>query len=307
MAERHGAVCMTSFNEDVNLLVYRPGYERSDKCKMCVETGVTAVSIRWMLDSLLETRQIRTAFHRLTFIPDVARPTAKRADLPHYQHPYFVLRAKEYAIPTSFPQSLINSVEKSSTLPAEGYQGSPSGDVPPVFQVKELSYTVVDVYQSAMETINGAVKPLQDNSEFKEEKRERRGVEITLSEQYRNKVDRMLFSGLTMLVSSTLCKNATAIEVLRCCGATIHRGDATSLPAFQSFTHLVYHHDDKKSDLVIEAAHRKQHECPDLVLCESNWIEDCLLLGELLPACGMYTPSAKLMDTLAKKYTKRKS
>lgn len=320
MAERHGAVCMMEFTSDVNLLVYRPGYERSDKCRRCVESGpAVAVSIRWMLDSLLETRQIHPSIHQLKFIPDVATTTPKGTDLPHYQHPYFVLKAKEYAIPTSFPPTMLDILDQRQEQQRQKEQESSNnkkestaqksaedGSRPPFFDVLPLTQSMLDVYDSALGVLKGVNNNRNTDGEFIGDRKDRTGVEIIASEQHRSKVDAMLFSGMTMVISPALAANNTMREVLVLSGAKVIVGDEnlSSSVLREDATHVVYHRDDKKSNFLITAAHIKQTKRPGLLLCESSWIEDCLLLGEVIPPYSMYAPSAKLMETLQKKFEK---
>lgn len=322
MAERHGAVCMMDFTSDVNLLVYRPGYERSDKCRRCVESGpAVAVSIRWMLDSLLETRQIHPSIHQLKFIPDVATATPKGTDLPHYQHPYFVLKAKEYAIPTSFPPTMLDILDqrkeqqelenarvtsKNDSKTKNAANLTEDASSPPFYDVPPLTQSMLDVYDSALSTLKSTNNNKSTDGEFIGDRKERTGVEIVASEQHRSKVDTMLFSGMTMLISPALASNSSMRELLSLTGAKVILGDEnlSSSALRDDATHVVYHRDDKKSNFLISAAHIKQTKRPGLLLCESSWIEDCLLLGEVIPPYSMYAPSAKLMETLQKKFEK---
>lgn len=318
MAERHGAVCTTEFDSTVNLVVYRVGYERSDKCRQCVSSGgtVMAVPIRWMLDSLLETRQIHPSIYQLKFIPEVANPAGTGVDLVHYQHPYFLLKAREYGIPTSFPPTLMDALNKgcvarpgnasASSLVAlhDMKAGDGSGSVPPMFEIPPVSHSVLDIFDSALATLKGRHGP-DANKEFIGERKERSGLEIVSSQLGRSKVDKMLFSGIVFVLSPSLSEKNTMREVLAFCGAKMLLPGPSLVSSLRgSVTHVLYHYDDKKSDFLIHAAHIKRTERPGLVLCESSWVEDCLLLGELIPVMCMYAPSDKLMDTLKKKYEK---
>eukprot|EP00796_Vickermania_ingenoplastis_P006166 gene6166-4444_t len=310
MAERHGAVCNVDFNENVNLLVYRPGYERSEKCRQCLKSGkMIAVPIRWMLDSLLESRQIRLALYQLNYIPEVASRTSTGCNLPHYQHPFFLLKAKEYGIPSSFPPTLLDYLEQQGgsavapSSPSAGPSGEaapPSAGAPPFFEIEPVSHVVLDIYQSALDVLKG--KQHQEKADRGSgESKDKRGVEIVSSEQHRSWVDTMLFSGMVIVLSVSLSNDNNLRELLSMCGAQVVLSGNDILRTLRSeATHVVYHRDDKKTDFVIHAAHVKQVERPGLVLCESSWIEDCFLLGELIPPYGMYGPSDKLMETLKK-------
>lgn len=330
MAERHGALCSVDFDTSVNLLVYRPGYERSDKCRLCVSSKVVnAVPINWMLDSLLETRQINISLYRLSTIPEIAKSTTTGSNLPHYEHPFFLLKAKEYAISTSFPLSMQDKLSNCtlitnpnqpsivvSSLNGTGrtlkkFRG-PSVDPasPPFFDIPSLTMEMIDVYESALSFLGKkGVKPTDriDTKDFLQDLKERKGVEITASSQHYSKVDTTLFSGMAMFLSPTLLENNRVQDVLLQCGAKILQYDGSGMNVdFSEATHVVYHRSDKKSNFLVDAVHAKYTTRPGLILCESTWIEDCLMLGELIPPCKLYNPSATLLETLRKRYAAKK-
>lgn len=331
MAERHGAVCSVSFDESVNLLVYRPGYERSDKCRYCVGSRkVNAVPISWMLDSLLETRQINISFYRLTAIPDFAKITTVGSNLPHYEHPFFLLKGREYSIPTSFPMSMQDKLNNSRTITSPsksisnlhlshnsavpGFKKNisyPSDDSnPPFFEIPALKLGMIDVYESALGILNKKKTKVNGHSnatDFLGDMKEQRGVEIIAATQHHGKVDTMLFSGMIMMLTTSLLQDPCLQEVLRQCGAKIlsYSENPTTLLT-NNVTHVIYHRSDKKGDFLIEAAHVKATKRPGLLLCDSIWLEDCLMLSEIIPPCGMYNPSATLLETLKKRREKKK-
>lgn len=328
MAERHGAMCSVDFDDKVNLLVYRPGYERSDKCRRCISSNrVSAVPIIWMLDSLLETRQISISFYRLTAVPEVAKCTTSGSSLPHYEHPFFLLKAKEYAIPSSFPMSMQDKLTSSNVVGGTtklSSIGSPvthkrrvlkrigeapeDGPIPPFFEIHPLTSEMIDVYESALNALNrkAKVEGSMSENDFLEDFRERKGVEIIASAEKYSKVDTMLFSGMTMMLSSSLVENRRIPEILRRCGANIlSYAESPTEFIISNVTHIVYHRFDKKSDFLVQAAHVKATKRPGLVLCESTWLEDCLMLGEVIPPYKVYNPSSTLMETLNKRYGKR--
>lgn len=322
MAERHGATCSATFSEKVNLLVYRVGYERSDKCRACLASGkVLAVPITWMLDSLLETRQIHPYLYQLTSIPEVANPTSSGVDLAHYQHPFFLLKASEYAISSSFAPTKAVGID-SRRDPNQNIAAPPPRNVyaplsslasrqpseskrPPYFDITFPIHRTVNIYEAALQCLNGAAG--NRNSDFREDQKQQSGVEILTSEQYRSRVDEFLFTGMVMVLSTSLSLDKNVVDVLNKCGAKVLLGDETSLSVIESqVTHVVYHRDDKKSDFLIQCAHIKTTKRLGLLLCESSWIEDCLMLGEVIPPYGMYSPSETLMKALKKKYEKNK-
>ncbi|CAD2216540.1 hypothetical protein AGDE_12456 [Angomonas deanei] len=315
MAERHGAVCLPKFDpRQVNLLIYRMGYERSEKCRACLEkyTHVHVVPITWMLDSLLQSRQIHPMLYRLTSIPAVAQPTVKGTNLPHHQHPYFQINKDDYAIPTSFPQ------KKGGEQPLKAIKGisMKAGEVPPdmadklppFFDIDPLQYTNVDVFEAALKcgAAKGKAAAADDDNDEIEERRKGAGIELLASQSALNKVDKMLLSGITAALSPALQKNDKIIKTLEMCGAKVLKVDGSVEDALKNeATHVLYAHEDKKSDMMIVAAHLVATDLPGLQLAQSNWVEDSLILGELLPLYGMYVPTPKLMETLNKKYNKK--
>lgn len=315
MAERHGAVCMTKFDPTtVNLLVYRPGYERSEKCRACVEkyTHLPAVPITWMLDSLLQSRQIHPSLYRLTSVPAVANPTVRGTDLPHHQHPFYLLNASEYAIPTSFPATK-NAAKKTSasgkgiSMRANDIPVGADVNIPPFFNIDPFQFTNVNVFDAAVACAAGRHKEdVDDENDEIEARKDSAGIELIASQQANNKIDKMLFSGMTVVLSPALQDQGSIVQALQRCGAKVLRADTNVESQLRSeATHVIYAHEDKKCDLMITAAHLNSSEMPGLQMGQSNWVEDCLILGELIPLSGMYVPTAKLLDTLNKKYSKR--
>ena len=318
MAERHGATCCTAFDPSiVNILVYRPGYERSEKCRACIEkyTNIPCVPITWMLDSLLQSRQIHPSLYRLTAVPPVANPTVRGTNLPHHQHPYYQINKMEYAIPTSFPPSKSKGVKVKVTS-GEGVSykdldvpADMEGAVPPFFDIEPFQYTTVNVYDAAVACAAGTyAKAADEENDEIEARKERAGIELLSSQQSYNKVDRMLFSGMKVLLSPELQRQASLVLAIERCGGKIAESTGSIEDTIRTeVTHIIYAHEDKKSDIMIMAAHLIDTDLPGLQLAQSNWLEDCLILGELLPLKAMYVPTPKLMETLNKKYAKSRS
>lgn len=316
MAERHGATCCTAFDPSlVNILLYRPGYERSEKCRACIEcyTNIPCVPIAWLLDSLLQSRQIHPSLYRLTVVPAVANPTVRGTNLPHHQHPYYQINKNEYAIPTSFPPSKEKAV-KVKVAPGQGVSykvldvpADMEAAIPPFFEVEPFQYTTVDVFDAAVACATGThAEGLDDENDEVEARKGKAGIELLAAQQMYNKVDRMLFAGVKVVLTPAIANNAALIMAIERCGGKIAESAGSIEATLRSeVTHVIYAHDDKKADVMIEAAHLICSDVPGLQLAQSNWVEDCLILGELLPLHGMYTPTAKLMDTLNKKYAKR--
>ena len=98
MAERHGALCVATFEARVTHLIYRPGYERSDKVRAALDKHIPALPIQWMLDSLLQSRQMYADQFRLFYVPAEASALPQGIELPHHQHPFYVMNCEEYAV-----------------------------------------------------------------------------------------------------------------------------------------------------------------------------------------------------------------
>ncbi|KPI90727.1 hypothetical protein ABL78_0163 [Leptomonas seymouri] len=315
MAERHGASCCTSFAPNVvNILIYRPGYERSEKCRSCIEryTNIPCVPISWMLDSLLQSRQIHPSLYRLTAVPPVANPTVRGTNLPHHQHPYYQINKMEYSIPTSFPPTKNKPVKvKLSSGEGVSYKDldvpeDMEGAIPPFFDIDPFRYTTVNVYDAAVACAAGThAEAADDENDEVEARKERAGIELLSSQQLYNKVDRMLFSGIKALLSPELRRQASLVLAIERCGGKVAEiTGSIEDTILNEVTHVIYAYEDKKSDLMITAAHLISTELPGLQLAQSNWLEDCLILGELLPLKALYVPTPKLIETLNKKYAR---
>ncbi|KAG5492897.1 hypothetical protein JKF63_01477 [Porcisia hertigi] len=313
MAERHGATCCSEFDPSkVNVVVYRPGYERSDKCRACIEryVHVSCVPITWLLDSLLQSRQIHPSLYLLTSVPAVANATVRGTNLPHHQHPYYQINKNEYAIPSSFPprNKATKALGAGDGVFGRDVAAPPGMDaaLPPFFEIEPFQYTTVDVYEAAVSCAGGANAEAGDDDDDKmEARREKAGIELIAAQQSCNRVDRMLFSGMTVVLTPSLQRRDSLIMAIERCGGKIaeNRGSLEATLRGE-VTHVIYARADKKADVMIEAAHLINSSLPGLQLAQSNWLEDCLILGELLPLHGMYTPTEKLMETLNKKYAK---
>lgn len=311
MAERHGAVCLTRFDPTtVNILVYRPGYERSEKCRACIEkyTHIPAVSISWMLDSLLQSRQIHVSFYRLLTIPDVANPTVRGTNLPHHQHPFYLINKVDYSIPTSFLPEKKVAKELAVKLEDHSISAGMNLPLPPFFEINAPQYTNVNVYTAAVNCAAAKITGSAANDEDDEVEEHKAGahIDLILSQQDNNRIDPMLFSGCRMVLSPTLASQKDVVHALKSCGANLgNTVDQLRDCMSEEATYVIFHQQDKKCELMIAAAQMQRTDLPRLQLAQSNWLEDCLMLGELLPLSGMYVPTAKLLETLSKKFEKR--
>ena len=307
MAERHGARVSVAFDpERVSALIYRPGYERSDKVKQAVENYaamVNCVPVNWMLDSLLQSRQIHPALYRLRAIPAVAQPTVKGNNLPHHQHPFYVMNCDEYAL---FP---IQRDTPARALLPKGAAGAVE-EPPKSRDIPALQWTRTGVWEAALEAAkakdtkggkdaSGGGGDFDDNSE-----KAGRGIELLRSAK--NKCNPALFSGLTFALSEGLSSDAAVISTLKAFGGAVltlptEPNALTAALDDSNATHVLFHREDKKKDFMIAASGSLR----PLSFVDALWAEDCLMLDELLPAEDPYVASAKLMATLSKKRAKR--
>ncbi|CCW68970.1 unnamed protein product [Phytomonas sp. Hart1] len=322
MVERHGAVCIPKFDPvTVNLLLYRQGYERSEKCRLCVEyhTHIPAVPITWMMESLMQSRQIRPALYRLNSIPALAGSSMIGNVIPHHNHPYYHLNKGDYAIPTSFPRNnSLNSMTFPSSASRNGSFDSklhlnPVGDVnmPSPFDVDPPLFTNVGVFDAVVGCTERAshahtvIDTTKDNS-IPGARKGKPEIHLIQCMQKHNVINPILFTGIRAVLSPSLEKCKTVLKALQACGATVMSPCANLEQALRSgITHIIYSHDDKKSDFMIASAYLKSSAFHNVQLIQSNWLEDCLLVGESIPAYGMYVPTVKLMETLNKKGAKR--
>ncbi|CAJ1035490.1 hypothetical protein, conserved [Leishmania lindenbergi] len=314
MAERHGATCCTTFDPSVvNIIVYRPGYERSEKCRICIErySSVSCVPIGWMLDSLLQSRQIHPSLYRLTSVPAVANATVRGTNLPHHHHPFYQINKREYMIATSFPApetkvAKVTKVKEDAPPTDMEVTTDMGGILPPFFDLQQPQYTVVDVYDAVVACATGMSADTGDDENDKMEVRKTKaGIELISSQQSYNRVNRALFTGMNVVLSPSLTEQKPLLMAIERCGGKITENRGSLEETVQSgVTHVIYHHGDKKDEIMVEAAHLIATTTPGLQLAQSNWLEDCLILGEVLPLQGMYTPTPKLLETLSKKYAK---
>ena len=295
MAERHGAVVTAAFDpQHVTMLIYRPGYERSDKVRLCIEkyTHIPCVPVIWMLDSLLQSRPVHPSLYKLQAIPTVALPTVRGTSLPHHQHPFFVLNVEEYSLyPVDRPQPLTS--KWSAEVRPSVVQLK---DAPPTRRQEESLWHGVSVWEAAAATCSSTV--LASLDEFGEAAetvtRKTSGVEVFKAAQHKSFIDRNLFHGITFILSETLEHSEQVATVLQSCGARL------SKTATQGSI-VLFHSDDKKGEVMLNLS---QHGF--LKFAVHTWCEDCLILGELLPLAGPYIPTTKLLQTLHKKREKTK-
>jgi hypothetical protein len=319
MMERHGGRCTNVFDPQVvTTLVYRTGYERSDKVRLCVERylRIPCVPISWMLDSLLQSRQIHPSLYRLQVVPAVALPTVRGSNLPHHQHPFYVMNADEYSLSATL--ALKKQTSSILTATTSGKQGDAKLGIPRPRPVPEPEFEAADVWEAArVASVSGksvATFSITSSTAAEEDGFEiepaggsaRKGLELFSRQLSSNKCNAFLFRGMRFILSETLVAEPVVADVLSAYGATVVSVD----PALQeqdlveflarSQATVIFHGNDKKRGILIHAAVART-----VPMASATWVEDCMLLDETLPTGGPYAPSAKLLNTLQKKFEKR--
>lgn len=312
IVERYGGVVVNSLDTStVTGLIYRPGYERSDKVKLVVEkysATIPALPINWVLDSVLQSRQIHPALYRLKAIPAVALPTVKGNLLPHHQHPFFVIHADEYAL---FPLPKAGEgangsclVLKSKTVEGEVEPPPKPRNIPP------FQWQRVDILTAAAQAASGnttdKMKECEDGEEF-EGRTERLSHGIDFLKGNKSKRNPNLFQGLVFALTESLEANKAAVTALTNFGARVVKLDKDNVRGSikdSAVTHLIYNKADKKGDYMIDASALAE-EPNSPMFCDCLWIEDCLLLDEIIPTVEPYVATDKLIQTLGKKRSKK--
>ncbi|KAG8347224.1 hypothetical protein ERJ75_001741900 [Trypanosoma vivax] len=293
MAERHGATCAADLDlNSVNMLVYRPGYERSEKVRKCVDghSNIVVVPVTWMLDCLLQSRQINPSTYALTAIPVVSQPTVRGPDLPHYQHPYFFMNVMEYSLSSVFAEEVGKG--KASDPMQRAAAASVGMEMPPDVRIQEAQYTNVRVFDAVCNIISGKGTDKAGEELFDEDREERSlkaTIEILKCEQRNSRLNNGLFRGMNFLLAPTLEANASISKALTACGANVMTATPDTLTNLlrTSVTHVLYSDKDLQSPLVAKAAEVRK-EIRGLTVANLSWAEDCLMMGEAIPAYGQY-------------------
>lgn len=107
MAVAHGAECTTDCDlrssNMITHLIYRRGYERSDKVRAaCLNPSVFVVPVEWMLDSMMEQQRMPEAGVRLCQVPLRSLPIDLTAtSLEHHRHPFYVANHDKFPEPSA--------------------------------------------------------------------------------------------------------------------------------------------------------------------------------------------------------------
>lgn len=267
MAEAHGARVTTDFPQGVTHLIYRPGYERSEKVKQSMtKFGIRCMPIAWMLDSMLQSRELFENLYRLQSIPAQALPTSSGVMLAHYQHPFYVANAEVFQIPGydgGGPESA--SLVKNNEAQKTGQPGEPAG-FPKLQQIPE----VVDRVAAAHYPVGSGNPVLFGDSFFFFTYPSTEGDNRDLAiEKHGGRVLTDTIEGANYIVYHPDDKKGELMQ------------------------QAVLYHDS-------EVAKGEEGNVP--VFVTINWLLDCFFLDEVVPTtASVYGPTEKLLNTLRKK------
>eukprot|EP00758_Cryptobia_borreli_P001581 Tbor_TRINITY_DN2358_c0_g1::TRINITY_DN2358_c0_g1_i2::g.94::m.94 len=311
IVERYGASVSNSLDiATVTALIYRPGYERSDKVKLVVEkysATIPALPISWVLDSVLQSRQIHPALYRLKLIPAVALPTVKGNILPHHQHPFFMIHADEYAL---FPIPKADDGAGNGCLVLKSKAAEGQVEPPPKPRtIAPFQWERVDILTAAAQATSS--RNITDNSGDEGEgfdgRTECLSKGVDFLKRNKSKVNPKLFQGVIFALTESLEDNKTVVTALQAFGGRVVKLDKTNVCRSLKeclVTHLIFNKADKKGQYMIDASVvAGERNCP--IFCDVLWVEDCLLLDEIIPAVDPYIATEKLLQTLGKKRMKR--
>lgn len=270
MAEAHGARVTGDFPERVTHLIYRPGYERSEKVRAAlVKHNVKCMPIAWMLDSMLQSRELFENLYKLAQVPAQALPTSSGVMLAHYQHPYYVANAEAFAVPGydgGGPESAALLSKKEETGAGNGGGG---GGADPAGFPKMQPIPAVESRVAASFYPSTSGNPV-------------------------------LFHGASIFFTFAATEGDNRERAVE------KHGGLVLTNTMEGATYIIYHPDDKKGELMQQAVlfydakvATGDQQPPALVTV--SWLLDCFFLDEIVPPTGLYVPSEKLMGTLRKK------
>ncbi len=307
MAERHGAKVTEEMDlDEITHLIYRPGYERSEKVRRAFakKNDIHVVPISWFLDSLLQSRPIHEAMVSLKAIPDTPTPVGKGTVLPHHGHPFYAANAEDYEILT--PEEREAMKQETEALRQEAASKGAA---------RRETSVVAGSSAAAGGAAGGAadmrtVPPLPQFGPLKTHRTPLAQVQCS----------KHLFTGISFVFSPS-CETEGFPLIAKEHGAREVRLQLETSAApmdLSTATHVVYHNSDKKSSFMLDAVSQllpsgspASAAAPSTVaggaafLVSQQWFEDCLLMNERIPELGPYTPSEKLLTTLQKKKAKQ--
>jgi hypothetical protein len=278
MAEAHGAKVTADFPERVTHLIYRPGYERSEKVRMAItRLGIRCMPVAWLLDSMLQSRELFENLYKLQAIPSQALPTAAGVMLAHYQHPFYVAHAEQFAIPGLDG----GGPESAAMLKRGGAVGGAGGDAGGGESVDPAGFPKMQAIPEVVPRVAASHYPTSN-------------------------CNPVLFSGLTVFFTFPATEGDGRDRAIERAGGRV------ATQTMDGATHIVYDPNDRKGELMQAAAVFYDSEVakgdagsPPAIVTVS-WLLDCFFLDEILPAAATYIPKEKLMQTLRKKAARAK-
>ena len=278
MAERHGATVLEELDMNVvTHLIYRPGYERSDKVRRALGKGISCVPINWMLDSLLQSRPIHESMVELKAIPDTVAPLGRSSTLPHHGHPYYVACAEDYHLFSPEERAAQKAELEAKQKQKNGDTSGPTVGTPTTLSTAALPLKADD-----------KVPPLPQFGPLRQRKLPLPAIPGNMH----------LFHGLVFCFSPEIASDEEVATAAKGKGVNSISQD----PNDGATTHLIYSYGDRKSNFLID--NLSLLESRTLQFVTQQWFEDCIMMNEILPNLGPYVPSDKLIGTLQKKRQK---
>ncbi len=291
MAEAHGARVTNDFPQGVTHLIYRPGYERSEKVRMSIaRLGVKCMPIAWMLDSMLQSRELYEGLYKLTQIPAQALPTSSGVMLAHYQHPFYVGNSDSFQIP-----GYDGGGPESASLVKKNESGGGSGGV---------SSSISGGGGSGS---GGQSGPTTDPAGFPKLQPIPEVVPRVAAAHYPSESgNSMLFADCNFYFTFAATEGDNREAAIE-----IHGGKVLTNNTMEGTNYFIYHPEDKKSEDMIQAILYHDNEVAKgdegnpPVFVNVNWLLDCFFLDEIVPPTSFYMPTEKLMSTLRKKAARK--
>lgn len=284
MAEAHGARVTTDFPQGVTHLIYRPGYERSEKVRMSIQRlQIKCMPIAWMLDSMLQSRELYEGLYKLTVVPAQALPTSSGVMLAHYQHPFYVGNSDTFQIP--------------------GYDGGG----PESASLVKTNAGVASAGGGASSSSAGNGAGGTDPAGFPKLQQIPEVVPRVACAHYPSESGNpLLFADCNFYFTFPATEGDNRERAIE-----IHGGKVLANNNMEGVNYFVYSPTEKKSEDMIQAVlyHdaevAKGDEGVPPVFVNVNWLLDCFFLDEIVPPTSFYQPTEKLLSTLRKKAARK--
>lgn len=264
MAEAHGATCLAEQLPDVvTHLLYRPGYERSEKVRAAFRSRICCVPINWMLDSLLQSRMLHESLYRLEGIPTEALPTSSSTILPHHQHAYFMQHHETFALQGAGARQVGSAAKQLQAALVNKAHAQLKIDAPPP----------LDPIPALVPRVTAAVWQTKPSP----------GA-------------RSMFRGLRFCFAGDEIAEEASAAVAAHGGVVVSDPSNSTHVVFTSDT-------KKSSIMLSAVQHLDvcgEDDAP-FVFVASNWLLDCMYIESLVPPYGPYTATSKLLATLRKR------